>query len=89
VLSRRKGEETLLLCFYKPSSGILTTFRLIDSRALEEQRMLLQSLAMKENAVKGFLGLKWDSNLNKLKKDTCIILYNIRNSVGRLTSERK
>jgi hypothetical protein len=54
-------------------------------KVLEEQKMLLQSLAMKENAAKGFSGLGWDllshADLDNLKKDVCMILQETRNKL--------
>jgi hypothetical protein len=54
------------------------------SRSLEEQEMLLQSLAMKENAAKGFSRLEredWlDFEIEDLKRNTCIMLQDIWNS---------
>jgi hypothetical protein len=56
---------------------------------LEEQKMHLQSLAMKENAAKGFAELESKhpihTELESIKKDTCTILQEIwnRNSKKR------
>ena len=55
--------------------------------ALEEQKILLQSLAMKENVVKGFSGCKLQSlsltDLDYLKKETCILIQEAWNRSGR------
>jgi len=55
---------------------------------LEEQKMLLQSLALKENIVKGLSGYEQvqslsQANLNLLKEDTCLMLHHIWNQNGR------
>jgi hypothetical protein len=54
---------------------------------LEEQKMLLLSLAMKENVAKGFSGSELQSlspsNLDYLKKETCAMLQDTWNRSGR------
>jgi hypothetical protein len=53
------------------------------TEALEEQKMLLQSLAMKENAATDFgdRDVKHSvyADLERIKKDTCIMLQDIWN----------
>jgi hypothetical protein len=53
----------------------------------EEQKMLLQSLALKENAAKGLAECEpqsssFKTDLNRLKEDTCFMLQDIWNRSG-------
>jgi hypothetical protein len=56
---------------------------ILANEVLEEQKMHLQSLAMKENAVKGFSELQLKHlqyyKLESAKKDTCTMLQEIWN----------
>jgi hypothetical protein len=57
------------------------------TEALEEQAMLLQSLAMKENAAKdlGDTGLRHlvYADLERTKKDTCTMLQDVRDGISK------